>query len=322
MKESDYLKIIKEELTDSSLIGDDCAFLSSAILKNNGLFVTQDSLVEDVHFKLSGITPYQLGKKSVSVNLSDLAAVCATPLYITISLSLSKDITDEFVRDFYRGVNEVCTKYGVIVAGGDLTGSEKIYVSICAIGKKETNVQVSRKNAVVGDYVVTTGVHGDSAAGLMLLLQESGKSDNSLIKAHLEPVPQIEKSKILANIVNSDFAMMDTSDGLADALYKISKDSKVSMEIDFDLIPVSDDLKRIFQDSYKPMVMWGGEDYQLLFCIEPSIYNKLDKNKFFKIGEVVKQNGDNIVNVKDGKNFYIINSEVFEKKSFKHFGEE
>ena len=90
MNEFDYLKIVNKTLTDNSFIGDDCAFLPFEFLGSKGLHVTQDSLVQDVHFSLDTTTPYLLGRKSVSVNLSDLAAVCAKPLCITISLSLPK----------------------------------------------------------------------------------------------------------------------------------------------------------------------------------------------------------------------------------------
>ena len=147
MKETEYLETIRKVLADSSLIGDDCAFLTPDMTKNNGLYITQDSLVEDVHFKLSTTTPYQLGKKSVSVNLSDLAAVCSEPLYITVSLSFPKSLNEQFVEDFYRGVNEICEKYNVKVAGGDLTGSDKLFISICAIGRKTGEYNISRKNA-------------------------------------------------------------------------------------------------------------------------------------------------------------------------------
>ena len=320
MKETEYLEIIKKELSDSSLIDDDCAFLPDDTTKNSGLFITQDSLVENIHFKLSTITPYQLGKKSVNVNLSDLASACAQPLYITISLSLPDSLGREFVREFYKGVNDVCTSCNIKVAGGDLTGADRLYISICAIGKKTSKYNISRKNAKYGDIVVTTGFHGDSAGGLELL-NKGIKADNSLIRAHLEPEAQLQKSGILSKAADFDFAMMDTSDGLADALYKISNDSAVSVEIDFDTVPVSKELKKLFPETYKSLVMWGGEDYQLLFCIRPEIYEKLDKKQFFKIGRITKPEGKNVVKIKDGEKLYIINKEVFDQKSFKHFGE-
>lgn len=321
MKEIQFLNVIKKALSDSSYLGDDCAFLAPEIIGTNGIYVTQDSLVEDVHFSLVTITPFQLGKKSVNVNLSDLAAMSAKPLFITISLSLPKSCDEEFVEQFYKGVNEACEKYGVKVAGGDLTGSDKVFVSVCALGSKYQPYKVSRSCAKEGDVVVITGFHGDSAGGLKVLCSgnENANSKN-LIAAHLDPIARVEESKLLAQNITSDFAMMDTSDGLADALFKLAKESNVSFEIDFDTVPVSDELKNTFPDSYKELVLWGGEDYELLFCVNEETFSKLDKTKFFKIGVVKKPEKESCVKIKDGNQLFVIDEKTFNQKSFNHFG--
>lgn len=324
MKETEYLDSIKKALSDPGFLGDDCAFLPASLIGENGFFVTQDSLVEDVHFKKDFISPYQLGKKAVNVNLSDLAAMCSKPLVLTISLSLPKNIEEAFVSDFYKGVNEVCIKHDVKVAGGDLTGSDKIFISVCAIGASACPYIVSRKFAKPGDVIVTTGFHGDSAGGLKLLCCNQ-KSPAGLINAHLNPQAQLEKSRYISQKSNRNFAMMDTSDGLADALYKLSKDSGVTMVIDFDKVPVSDDLKNTFPEEYRNMVLWGGEDYQLLFCIGKDVYETLDKNLFYKIGVVEdSKNAENlqdncIVKIYDNGSMYIIDENTFNTKSFNHF---
>ena len=305
MKELEYLEVIKNVLADSSLIGDDCAFL-----RNYDLCVTQDTLVEDVHFTLDTISPYELGCKSVQVNLSDLAASGSEPLYILISLSFPKFINENFIKNFYEGVNFVCENYDVKVAGGDLTSSDKVFVSISAIGKKHNKVKVTRNCAQAGDVIVTTGTHGDSAAGLRLLSLNYNTSEY-LIKRHLLPVARIEQSRILLDTaiktgVNS-IALMDTSDGLGDAIYKLSKGCMLSFDIDFGSIPISPELKKHFPTEYKDFVLWGGEDYELLGAISPQLYEKLDKNMFFKIGVV------------SDKPFSAKDEEEFEKKCFKHF---
>lgn len=320
MKENKYLEIIKNTLADSSLIGDDCAFLDKDIVGSNGLYVTHDSLVEDVHFSLKTISAYELGQKSVQVNLSDLAAMCAKPLCITISLSLPKNIGEDFVSDFYKGINEACLKYGVKVAGGDLTGSEKVFVSICAIGKKTSPCNISRSCAKENDVVLVSGFHGDSAAGLKLL-QSGKKEPKSLVNAHLLPEAEIEKSEILSKYCEKDFAMMDTSDGLGDALFKIADASNVSIDVDFSSIPVSKTLIETFPELYKKFVLWGGEDYKLLCCVNPLIAEKLIKKGFVKIGKVTKPKQSPQVLIKDGENIIIVDKEMFEKQSFDHFGD-
>ena len=128
MKEIDFLNIISAKLADNTYLGDDCAYL-----KEYGLFVTQDTLVEDVHFSLLTTTPKQLGWKTAAVNLSDLAASAALPLFLTVSLSLPENTEKKFVAEFYEGINDICKKYNTAVIGGDLTRSEKVFVSVCAV---------------------------------------------------------------------------------------------------------------------------------------------------------------------------------------------
>lgn len=313
MRETDFLNTINEKLSDNSYLGDDCAYLSEF-----GLYVTQDTLVEDVHFSMKTISVRQLGIKSAAVNLSDLAACGAEPLYLTVSLSMPENIKTDFVEEFYEGLNSICENYNVKVIGGDLTGADKIFISICAIGKKVSEYNISRKYAKAGDAVVVTGNHGKSAAGLRLLC-ENKKQPEAFIKKHLEPVARIECGISAARAAARDFAMMDTSDGLGDALYKIAKASGVRLEIDFEKIPVTPDLKKTFPQQYKNLILWGGEDYELTAVIPDDMYKKLDKKQFVKIGEA--KSGSDVI-VKDGAEKYIIDTEMFNRKSFQHFKEQ
>ena len=126
MKEQEFIKIIKSTLK-SPYIGDDCAYL-----KDLNIVISQDSLVEDIHFKKDFITPYQLGYKSVMVNISDICASGAEPKYLTISLSLPNSTTNDFIKSFYKGAKDAAQNVEII--GGDITGSNKIYISATAIG--------------------------------------------------------------------------------------------------------------------------------------------------------------------------------------------
>lgn len=303
MKEVEYLKIIQNTLSDSSFLGDDCA-----LLEKFGLYVTQDSLIEDVHFILSSTTPFELAKKAVNINLSDLAAALAEPLFISISLSIPSSLSHSFVEEFYNGIEDCCKQYKIKVIGGDLTSSDKVFISICAIGKKYSEIAVSRSFANIGDVVATTGLHGDSAGGLKLIFDKNCSS-KYLLKKHLCPVPQIEKSKQIVDALNKAgvkrLAIMDTSDGLGDAVYKISKASNCFLNIDN--IPVSDILKETFPDEWENLAIWGGEDFELLFCLPQSVYDLLDKSQFYKIGTVLNQPISDCM-LKD-----------FEHKCFKHF---
>lgn len=258
MKEKELIQIIKSTL-NSDFIGDDCAYLPDL-----GIVVTQDSLVENVHFKLDYTTPYQLGYKSAMVNISDICASGAEPKYLTIALSLPKYINEYFVKEFYKGAKTACGD--VKIVGGDLTGSDKLFISVTAIGSTKDRKISSRSNAKIGYKIIVSGEHGNSAKGLQLLntstpLRGEGWGESEkFVQAHLMPIAQREFSKRIASIASYDYAMMDTSDGLADALMQIAKASGVTISIDTSKIPHDKDVDM-------ETVLYGGEDYQLVAAV-------------------------------------------------------
>lgn len=300
LKEKDFINTIKTVL-NSPLIGDDCAYLESL-----GIVVTQDSLVEDVHFSTSFITPFQLGWKSAMVNISDICASGAEPKYLTVALSLPKTIEADFVEEFYKGMKAACGK--VEIAGGDITGSDKIFISVTAIGKCGDRRISSRKNARAGHKIIISGNHGSSGAGFRLL-KEGKQTPKSLIHAHLMPEAQVEFSKKIASSIKENYAMMDTSDGLADALSQIAEASGVSMEIDFSKIPYDKEIE-MFSD-FEDLILFGGEDYGLVAAVPEEI-----TKDFTIIGEV--REGSGITILKQDKKFHLSNAKVSEKL-FNHF---
>ena len=316
MKELKFIEIIKNELSNSSYIGDDCAFL-----EDFNLYMTQDTLVEDVHFSLFTISPYLLGRKAVSVNLSDLAAALAEPKYITVSISVPKITSDIFIKELYRGINDICNEYNVSVVGGDITGSDKVVISVCAIGKKVSEYKTSRSFAKNGDYIVVTGNFGASAAGLHSLSNFLWAEEN-IINKHLNPVPRVKEAQEVRNIINKNIAVMDCSDGLIDALYKIAISSKHSLSFDINKIPVLQEVKNYSKRNnldYKKLVKWGGEDYELLLCVPEDTYNLLDNNMFKLIGRVQNKDINPTIIINDGNSQEIITKTVFENSVFNHF---
>lgn len=256
MREKDLISIIQNTL-DSKYIGDDCACLDDL-----GIVVTQDSLVENVHFRLDFTTPFQLGYKSVMVNVSDVVSSGAIPKYLTIALSLPKSINSDFVEEFYKGAKFACGN-DIQIVGGDITGADKVFISVCAIGSISGRKISSRKNAKVGYKVVVAGMHGSSAMGLKMLL--NGEKSNKFISAHLEPKAQFEFGDFIGKNIKTDYAMMDTSDGLMDALSTIANDSGVLLDVDFRKIPYDKDLEKDVK--WKDLVLFGGEDYGIVACI-------------------------------------------------------
>lgn len=293
--EKELIKLIKTTL-NSSYIGDDCAYL-----KDLGIVISQDSLVEDIHFLRDKISPWQLGWKTASVNISDICASGAQPKYMTVALSLPKEINTEFVKEFYDGLKSACD--GVEIVGGDITAADKIFISATAIGSDKGRNISSRANAQPGQKIVIAGVHGSSAAGLKLLLE--GKSEpEKLIKAHLEPVAQLEFSRKIATAQTDKYAMMDTSDGLMDALSQISEASGVGININFDKIPVDEEIKSF--TNWQELVLFGGEDYGLVATVDTP------QEGAVILGEITKGSGVTI----DGQ---LYPKALIDKKIFNHF---
>lgn len=320
MKELEFLNIIKNTLSKNSHIGDDCAYL-----KDLGIVITQDSLVEDIHFSLDFSSPFQVAYKAIIVNLSDIYAAGAIPKYIIISLSLPKSIDKNFIAEFYKACEELSNEFNFEIIGGDITGSDsKCFISICAIGLTQARKISSRKHAKVGDYVITTGVHGSSAAGLFLL-REKGKGkrkeyeeNTHLINSHLMPTIAKDFSIDISTKVDRDYAMMDTSDGLVDALFKIAQSSNVMITVDFDKIPYDKEIEKIAESAgidFKEWVFYGGEDYQLIACIDKENLEKL-KSPYTIIGQVKAKEESHFVEI----NFQNNIQKIYDlEKTFNHF---
>lgn len=300
MKEKEFITIIKNTL-NSPYIGDDCAYL-----KDLGIVVTQDSLVEDIHFSTKFISAFDLGFKAVMVNVSDVVASGAEPKYLTVSLSLPSNVKEDFVEEFYNGCKKACGD-DVQIVGGDITGSEKIYISICAIGKTLGRNISSRKNAKIGQKVIVSGIHGSSSAGLKLLL-EGKNSPEKFIKSHINPVAQVEFGKNISTTVKEPYAMMDTSDGLMDGLSTIANESGVLLDIDFDKIPHEKDIEQF--ENWQDLVLFGGEDYQILATVPQNFQGG------FEIGVVKEGLGVNL-KLRDKITHY--SKQDVEEKVFNHF---
>lgn len=290
-KENIFLKIINETISNNSYLGDDCAYL-----KEFNLLISHDTLVENVHFDMTYFTPYELSKKALLVNISDILSGGGIPKYITVSISGL--LNEKFIKEFYKGLNETCNNYGIKIIGGDLTGGDKITVSICIIGYGLNRVS-SRKNANVGDYVYLAGYHGSSAKGLQMLLCGNYDKNNEFVKAHIEPTLYPKIAYEIAQNANYPYVMMDTSDGLYDAMNRISKESGVGFKIEFSKIP------KIIDD--KNLVLFGGEDFGLLICLKPGDSSIADSLGLSKIGIITD------------KKIVMDGIEINEDRSFKHF---
>jgi len=325
MKEEFFIDLIKNILPESrDYIGDDTAYIHK-----KDLILTQDTLIEDVHFRMATTSAFDLGKKAIAVNLSDIAASGGEPAYCLISLSFPENTEESFVKEFYEGVKEICTKNEVHVVGGDLTKAEKINISICMIGFGNGLTPAGRNNATPGDCVIVTGKFGSSRAGLEILEKISSEEIlknprlyNKFIHAHTVPVPRLKEGRVILRYAKTP-ALMDASDGLADALSKICRASNVDMLINFDDIPYEKDLTHIFkteQDIFN-CILFGGEDFELVGTVSEEIYEKLLelKTPVTKIGTVLEAENTPFPAVKYKDTVIRIDEKLLNKELFNHF---
>lgn len=324
MKEDLFIDLIKNSLPESAhFIGDDTAYVHK-----KDLILTQDTLIEDIHFRKSTISPYYLGRKAIAVNLSDIAAAGGEPSYALISLSMPEDIDENFIEEFYRGVNDISSEYGILVVGGDLTRAFQITISVCILGFGNGLIPANRRNAKVGDYVIVTGNFGSSRAGLEILENNMPevpeKIREKFIQAHINPVPRIKEGRIILRAAKKP-ALMDASDGLADALSKICFFSNLAMAIDFDDIPYDKDLSLIAEDETRlfKWILFGGEDYELVGTVSEKAYKKLIDSGVFikKIGTVVPAEDAPYPYIKYKEKMVKIDSEMMKTEIFGHFKE-
>ncbi|QPJ63504.1 MAG: thiamine-phosphate kinase [Candidatus Nitronauta litoralis] len=279
-------------------IGDDCAVYKSS--KDRYQIITTDALVEDVHFTLANHPPRLLGRKSLAVSLSDIAAMGGTPRTAVISLGIPKSLPLAFLDRFYEGIHSICEEFNICIAGGDTVRSPKgFWVSLTLIGEVRKNRLFVRSGAKAGHAIMVTGTLGDSALGLKLLskkkspLKASKAARKFLETRHLDPVPRLEFARSLAASKIRVSSMIDISDGLEQDLGHICRQSNKGADLDLTTIPESRELKILCKNNdldNNPFCLTGGEDYELLFTIPGEDVKKL-VNITLKVGVPVTRIG-------------------------------
>ncbi len=280
-------------------IGDDCAIYETSPRKVQ--VITTDALVENIHFSLKTTTAGNLGKKSLAVNVSDIAAMGAIPKVAVISLAIPKNISPRFLKEFYSGINTLCKKYKIELVGGDTVGSKNsFFINLTLIGEASKQRLFTRKGAQPGDGIFVTGSLGDSTLGLKIIQSPKKKwrgpvdLRNRLVKKHLVPIPRLNESINLANSKLKVSSMIDISDGLSQDLGHILKTNKVGAIIHTHRIPKSRNFKNFCNfnnlDSTS-LAITGGEDYELLFTLKQEDVKKVNES-FVPVGSPVTLIGE------------------------------
>jgi thiamine-monophosphate kinase len=246
--------------------GDDCAVFACP----DSLCVTTDLFVEDVHFRRSYFSPWDIGHKALAVNLSDLASMGATPLGFSLALVAPPGIPVAFWDDFFKGMAALAGRYDLALTGGDLSGGEKITVGITAWGAPAGKV-LKRGTTRIGDALFVVGTLGMARTGLLAL--EQGILEQSYphcVKHHLRPDPKVDQGVIMSGLPGVRGAM-DVSDGLDRDLPRfLASGQGADMTIDPAVMhaEVISYCTRHAQDPAR-FCLTGGEDYALLAAVEP-----------------------------------------------------
>ncbi len=281
--EQGLLKIV-QRYCPAEMVGDDAAILP--FVADQSLVVTTDMLVDQVHFSDRTTSPSDVGWRAAAANLSDLAAMGASPLGITVALGLTGETSVEWVEQLYQGLSDCLNQYQTPIVGGDLCRSAINCISITAFGTVVPELAIRRSVAQPGDVILVTGYHGDSRAGLELLLhpefnpQLNAEERLFLVQTHQRPQPRLDVlphlHQILANYRSTRIAGMDSSDGLADALVQICRASQVGAKVERSQIPLSKAIQQLVSPQQAlEWALYGGEDFELVLCLPPQIGQQL-----------------------------------------------
>lgn len=278
-------------------IGDDAAAFRSD--PDRLSLITTDLLVERIHFLRNAISGFELGFKSLAVNLSDIAAMGGTAREAFVSIAIPEDCPVDYLEEIYAGMKQLAARFDVNILGGDTTSSRiDLIINVAVHGSVAENEMLCRDAARAGDIIFSTGFLGDSKAGLYFILNNIGtdsQENKSLLKAHLLPEPHLREGRFLAK-QKAVHAAIDTSDGLSSDLAHITEESGIGARLYADKIPVSENLKAFCtRFDFDPIkyALSGGEDYTLLCTAANEEANNIASGflkefsrPLFRIGEI------------------------------------
>ena len=282
-------------------IGDDAAVIKSS---NNKLVATVDMAVEGIHFNKKWSTPFQIGAKLTTANLADIFAMGAVPKYLLVAAGINELNNSETVSELARGIRSVADRFEVSVIGGDLSKSEKMTLSITALGELSTQ-PILRSGARVGDLIYLSSLTGLSAAGFAILNRDLDRP-RYVVEAHLNP-------KLVApdELIRVATSMCDVSDGLATDASHLATASAVNFNLSKDLISKATDFKDLAElakelnEDVFDWILTGGEDHFFLATVGK-------ENESSKLGV-------QIGSVEKGDGKLLIDSVELKKAGYQHF---
>jgi len=263
-------------------IGDDGAVLAASS-DNFHLVQVIDTLVSGVHFPVD-TAPADIAYRVVAVNLSDIAAMAATPRWMTLALTLPETDPD-WLQQFANGLFEAADAFGVALVGGDTTSGPDVVATVAITGEVEAGQALLRRGARPGDSIYVTGSLGDAAGGLALM--KHGSPDQELTERFLRPTPRVGTGRSLRGRAS---AAIDISDGLAGDLGKLLLASGVGAQLDIEKLPLSAALRAHFNvEACRDLALTGGDDYELCFTAAAADVREIEG--ITAIGSVTREGG-------------------------------
>ncbi|MEO2069701.1 MAG: thiamine-phosphate kinase [Desulfurobacteriaceae bacterium] len=309
LNEFELIKTLTEKLVKTSKdlvvgIGDD-----AAVVKRDSFYeiISSDALVEDVHYKREWKDQvpnlyYYLGRKLLTISVSDIASMGGVPEFSVINLGVSLESCEEDLVELYEGLSQACKDYGVTIIGGDTVSSATEFFDSTVFGK--ANGYLLRSNAKPGDLVAVSGTLGDSKAGLEILLKRE-ELDHYLVERFLNPQARVEEGKEALSLGIE--CATDVSDSFVFNLYTIAESSGVGIKVFEKEIPISESLVKYAKEKALHFALYGGEDYEIVITFKEKLLDKIEKIGFKVVGEVVNEKG------------VFLDERRLEKKGFLHF---
>jgi thiamine-monophosphate kinase len=292
-------------------IGDDGAVLS---LSEGHYVFAQDALVEGTHFDFTLQRPVDVGKKAVYVNVSDVLAMGARPLYFLVTIGVPESMSAKTIEEIYRGMGRAASEFGASLVGGDTTEARgALFIDVSMVGRLVSRDYLGRDKAQAGDLIGITGSLGEAAFGLVLLTKSPRMRPNRFTRRFTSPKPPHDAWKALVDAAIPK-AMMDVSDGLIIDLERMMEESGKAAVLNMERLPIP---QALVKEGKEALALGGGEDYQLLFTFDRSRADEVEALKergvpLSIIGEVRQGKGVRLMEKGREKKVAI--------KGYEHFG--
>lgn len=275
MDEFSFINSIKQQTYKQSSvikgIGDDAAVFRNT---SQDTVTAVDTFVEEVHFSRATMDPFHIGYRSLAANISDLAAMGATPAFYLVSVVIPKNWSDEELIQLYKGMSHLASLHKMDLIGGDTVSGKEMSISVTVIGFVHKGKARYRSSAKPDDILFVTGALGDSQAGFHILNNPGSFREKEYYYAkHRMPEPRVAFAKELESL--SRVALNDISDGIANEANEISEASNVSITIYEEKLPTSNSFNQFTKELQREWMLFGGEDFELLGTVSKAEWEYL-----------------------------------------------